>query len=52
MAVGVSLGREMERHFNLPGGWLESSLQVAYVIGRYRKPDKVCHIFAERAAQN
>jgi len=27
MAVGVSLGREMERHFNLPGASLDSSLQ-------------------------
>ena len=37
----------MGRHFNLPGAWLDFLRRVAYVIGKYRKPDKLCHIFAE-----
>jgi len=37
----------MERHFNLPGAWLDFLRRVAYVIGKYRNPDKLCHIFAE-----
>jgi len=44
--VGVGLGREMEGRFNLLGAWLDSSLQVAYVIGRYDESGKIYHIFA------
>ena len=43
----IVLGLGMERHFNLPGAWLDFLRRVAYVIGKYLNPDKLCDIFAE-----